>query len=69
MIGITRLLCGTVTPSDALRYGRDSSKLPSHLLRFSKDRKPVVVWNMPDGAIFGVCTAMQRRKTGCLRGS
>ena len=46
MIGITRLLCGTVTPSDALRYGRDSSKLPSHLLRFSKDRKPVVVWNM-----------------------
>jgi len=35
-----------VEPSDALRYGRDSKKLPSHLLQFSKDKKPVVVWNM-----------------------
>ena len=32
--------------SDALRYGRDSKKLPSHLLQFSKDKKPVVVWNI-----------------------
>ena len=46
MIGISKLYCGTVEPSDALRYGRDSSKLPSHLLQFSKDKKPVVVWNM-----------------------
>ncbi|MBU4373258.1 MAG: 12,18-didecarboxysiroheme deacetylase [Euryarchaeota archaeon] len=45
MIGISKLYCGTVEPSDALRYGRDSSKLPSHLLQFSKDKKPVVVWN------------------------
>lgn len=29
-----------------MRYGRESSKLPSHLLQFSKDKKPVVVWNM-----------------------
>ena len=46
MIGISKLYCGTVESSDALRYGRDSSKLPSHLLQFSKDKKPVVVWNM-----------------------
>ena len=46
MIGISKLYCGTVEPSDALRYGRDSGKLPSHLLQFSKDKKPVVVWNV-----------------------
>ncbi len=46
MIGISKLYCGTVEPSDALRYGRQSSGLPSHLLQFSKDKKPVVVWNM-----------------------
>jgi 12,18-didecarboxysiroheme deacetylase len=46
MIGISKLYCGTVEPSDALRYGRDSDKLPSHLLQFSKDKKPVVVWNI-----------------------
>jgi 12,18-didecarboxysiroheme deacetylase len=45
MIGISKLYCGTVEPSDALRYGRNSSNLPSHLLQFSKDKKPVVVWN------------------------
>ncbi|NCD25857.1 MAG: 12,18-didecarboxysiroheme deacetylase [Deltaproteobacteria bacterium] len=46
MIGISKLYCGTVEPSDALRYGRDSAQLPSHLLQFAKDKKPVVVWNM-----------------------
>lgn len=46
MIGISKLYCGTVEPSDALRYGRHSGKLPSHLLQFAKDKKPVVVWNM-----------------------
>jgi len=46
MIGISKLYCGTVEPSDALRYGRHSGKLPSHLLQFSKDKRPVVVWNM-----------------------
>jgi 12,18-didecarboxysiroheme deacetylase len=34
-----------VEPSDAIRYGRHSGKLPSHLLQFSRDKKPVVVWN------------------------
>jgi Fe-coproporphyrin III synthase len=46
MIGISKLYCGTVEPSDALRYGRKSSELPSHLLQFSKDKHPVVVWNI-----------------------
>jgi len=46
MIGISKLYCGQVEPSDALRYGRDSATLPSHLLQFSADKKPVVVWNM-----------------------
>lgn len=45
MIGISKLYCGTVEPSDALRYGRRSKSLPSHLLQFSEDKKPVVVWN------------------------
>ncbi len=46
MIGISKLYCGTVEPSDALRYGRHSSRLPSHLLQFSEDKRPVVVWNV-----------------------
>ena len=46
MIGISKLYCGQVEPSDALRYNRHSGKLPSHLLQFSADKKPVVVWNM-----------------------
>jgi len=46
MIGISKLYCGTVEPSDTLRYGRKSSKLPSHLLQFSSDKRPVVVWNI-----------------------
>jgi len=46
MIGISKLYCGTVEPSDALRYGRHSGSLPSHLLQFSADKKPVVVWNI-----------------------
>jgi len=45
MIGISKLYCGTVEPSDALRYGRHTGQLPSHLLQFSSDKKPVVVWN------------------------
>jgi 12,18-didecarboxysiroheme deacetylase len=45
MIGISKLYCGTVEPSDVLRYGARSGQLPSHLLQFSADKKPVVVWN------------------------
>jgi Fe-coproporphyrin III synthase len=46
MIGISKLYCATVEPSDTLRYSRHSGQLPSHLLQFSIDKKPVVVWNM-----------------------
>ena len=46
MIGISKLYLGTAEPSDVLRYGSASKKLPSHLLQFSIDKKPVVVWNM-----------------------
>ncbi|MEE9419773.1 MAG: 12,18-didecarboxysiroheme deacetylase, partial [Desulfatiglandaceae bacterium] len=46
MIGISKLYCGTIEPSDPLRYGRHSKDLPSHLLQFSEDKKPVVVWNV-----------------------
>src|SRR5512137_549697 len=45
MIGISKLYCGAVEAADVLRYGRHSAKLPSHLLQFAKDKKPVVVWN------------------------
>ena len=45
MIGISKLYCGTVEASDPLRYGRHSKSLPAHLLQFSSDKKPVVVWN------------------------
>ena len=46
MIGISKLYCGGVEPSDVLRYGAKSGKLPSHLLQFSSDKRPVVVWNV-----------------------
>lgn len=46
MIGISKLYCGAVEASDPLRYGRRSKDLPSHLLQFSHDKKPVVVWNV-----------------------
>lgn len=46
MIGISKLYCGGVETSDVLRYGAASEKLPSHLLQFSRDKRPVVVWNV-----------------------
>lgn len=46
MIGVSKLYCGAVEASDPLRYGRMSKDLPSHLLQFSSDKKPVVVWNV-----------------------
>ncbi len=46
VIGISKLYCGAVESSDVLRYHRRSSELPSHLLQFSRDKKPIVVWNM-----------------------
>lgn len=45
MISISKLYCGTIEPGDVLRYGRRTKDLPSNLLQFSADKKPVVVWN------------------------
>ena len=46
MIGVSKLYCGTVEPSDVLRYKRKTKDLPSHLIQFAKDKRPVVVWNV-----------------------
>ena len=45
MIGCTKLLCGTATVSEAIKYQRDSQKLPPQMLQFSADERPLVVWN------------------------
>ena len=45
MLGVSRLLNGAVTTSDALRYGRRTDQGPAHLLHYSVDKKPVVIWN------------------------
>ncbi|HEY3315661.1 MAG TPA: radical SAM protein [Bacillota bacterium] len=44
MIGISKLLCGMVTPGDTLRYNRETDKLPANMLQFAMDKRPVVVW-------------------------
>ncbi|MDT8392028.1 MAG: radical SAM protein [Lentisphaeria bacterium] len=46
MIGISKLYCGAVAPSDVLRYGGDSAGMPARLLQFAREKKPVVVWNV-----------------------
>jgi len=46
MVGISKLYLGQIEASDPLRYGRLSGKLPSNLLQFSQDKKPIVVWNI-----------------------
>ena len=46
MLSLSRLLSGAIATGDPLRYGRRSADLPSHLLHFSADKKPVVVWNV-----------------------
>ena len=46
MIGISKLYCNTVEPSDVLRYGRKTDRLPAHLLQFAEDKRPVVILNL-----------------------
>lgn len=45
-MSITRLLTGTASLGDALRYGRLAGDMPAHVLHFSADKKPLVVWNL-----------------------
>lgn len=45
MIGCSKLLCGTATVSEAIKYaGKD--KIPPELLQFSAVNRPLVVWNV-----------------------
>ncbi len=46
MLGVTKLLCSTNSISTTLKEGRETSTLPSRLLQFSSDKRPVVVWNI-----------------------
>lgn len=45
MLPVTTLLDGRLKPADALGYGQ-ARPLPPHLLHFSLDKKPVLVWNV-----------------------
>jgi radical SAM protein with 4Fe4S-binding SPASM domain len=45
MLSVSRLLGGGLEPGDALRYGRSTAESPAHLLHFTQDKKPIVVWN------------------------
>ncbi len=44
MIGCTKLLCGTATVSEVIKYNKDGN-LPPQLLQFSDKNRPLVVWN------------------------
>ncbi len=45
MIGCTKLLCQRVTVSETLHHERGGST-PPHLLQFTADLRPIVVWNI-----------------------
>ncbi len=45
MIGCTKLLCGTATVSDVIKYSGEGN-IPPQLLQFSDVNRPLVVWNM-----------------------
>ncbi|MHB8491237.1 MAG: radical SAM protein [Solirubrobacteraceae bacterium] len=45
MLSVSRLLNAQIETGDALRYGRSTARSPAHLLHFSADKKPIVVWN------------------------
>jgi radical SAM protein with 4Fe4S-binding SPASM domain len=44
VIGFTKLLCGTATVSDVIKY-RGKGDTPPQLLQFSDNSRPLVVWN------------------------
>lgn len=45
MLSVTRLLCGTPTPGELLRYGEAAARREG-LPGFQAHNKPVVVWNV-----------------------
>lgn len=46
MIGCTKLICGTATIGEAMNYSRSTAGMPAHMLQFTTDFRPIVVWNM-----------------------
>ena len=46
MIGCTKLICGTATIGEAMNYSKSGEKAPAHMLQFTTDDRPLVVWNM-----------------------
>ena len=44
MIGCTKLICGKATVSETIKY--EEGEIPSHLLQFSTNSRPIVVWNL-----------------------
>ncbi|KKM18933.1 hypothetical protein LCGC14_1660670, partial [marine sediment metagenome] len=44
MIGCTKLICGKATVSEAIKYRE--GEIPPHLLQFSTNSRPIVVWNL-----------------------
>ena len=44
MIGCTKLLCGTATVSEAIKFNR-ADNIPPQFLQFSDKNRPLVVWN------------------------
>ncbi|MDD3268208.1 MAG: radical SAM protein [Syntrophomonadaceae bacterium] len=46
MIGCTKLLCGTATVSEVIKYSGHEGELPPQLLQFSDRNRPLVVWNV-----------------------
>jgi radical SAM protein with 4Fe4S-binding SPASM domain len=46
MLDVARLLCGNLKASEVLRHGKTNGSTPREFLRFSQDKKPVVVWNV-----------------------
>lgn len=46
MIGCTKLLCGTATVSEVIKYSGHEGQVPPQLLQFSDSNRPLVVWNV-----------------------
>jgi len=46
VIGFTKLLCGTATVADAIRHDTCRADVPAHMLQFTTESRPLVVWNV-----------------------
>ncbi len=46
MISLSKMISGEATVSKHITYGGDSSFIPKKLVEFTKDLRPIVVWNI-----------------------